>query len=96
MIVLSGAQLAAAPDEGKNFTVSDSPEATVFNLKVPSNNRHINDFRGQPEAEPTPAPAPVMRSEDPCAPGMVTDYVDKYLVRLEKSCARCGGNRFAV
>jgi len=85
MIVLSGAQLAAAPDEGKNFTVSDSPQATVFNLQVPSNNRHINDFRGQPEAEPTPAPAPVVRSEDPCAPGMVTDYVDKYLVRLEKS-----------
>lgn len=81
MIVFSGVQLTAAPDTGKNFTVSDSPNATVFNLKVPSDNRHINDFRGQPKQEAEP----VVESGDPCAPGTVTDYVDKYLVRLEKS-----------
>ena len=83
MLVVSGVQLAAAPDEGKNFTVSDSPDATVFNLKIPSNNRHINNFRNQPQADP--APEPVMESGDPCEPGIVTDYVDRYLVRLEKS-----------
>jgi len=86
MIAASGLQLQAEPDPGKNFTVSDSPQTTVFNLKVPSNNRHINDFRGPPQAEPAPEPAPVPAApKADCDPGVVTDYVDKYLVRLEKS-----------
>jgi uncharacterized repeat protein (TIGR01451 family) len=82
-IALSASQLFAdrMPDEGKNFTVSDSPNTTVFNLKTPSVNRHINDFRDNPEPAPAPAPAPVAD----CSVGTVTDYVDKYLVRLEKS-----------
>lgn len=84
LIALSGAQLAAQPDPGKNFTVSDSPQTTVFNLKVPSGNRHINDFRGQPESQPAPAPRKAAPVAD-CDPGVVTDYVDEYLVRLEKS-----------
>lgn len=89
MIALSGVQLSAAPDAGKNFTVSDSPETTVFNLQTPSGNRHINDFRGSPEAKRAPAPkaapasAPAPKAD--CDSGVVTDYVDKYLVRLEKS-----------
>ncbi len=83
MIVFASGQLSADPDPGKNFTVSDSPETTVFNLKIPSNNRHINDFRGDPEPAPAPAPAPAPK--DDCEPGVVTDYVDQYLVRLEKS-----------
>jgi uncharacterized repeat protein (TIGR01451 family) len=86
MIAASGLQLHADPDPGKNFTVSDSPQTTVFNLKIPSNNRHINDFRGQPQAEPAPAPAaPAPAPKADCDPGVVTDYVDRYLVRLEKS-----------
>ncbi|WP_158279925.1 DUF7507 domain-containing protein [Coraliomargarita sinensis] len=85
MFAVSGFQLHADPDPGKNFTVSDSPDTTVFNLKVPSNNRHINDFRGQPKAEPAPAPAPAPAPKADCDPGVVTDYVDQYLVRLEKS-----------
>jgi len=87
MIALSVAQLSATPDAGKNFTVSDSPDTTVFNLQVPSGNRHINDIRRASRAEPAPAtaaaPAPVAKAD--CSPGVVTDYVDKYLVRLEKS-----------
>jgi len=85
MIAASGLQLQADPDPGKNFTVSDSPQTTVFNLKVPSTNRHINDFRGPPKAEPAPAPAPAPAPKADCDPGVVTDYVDRYLVRLEKS-----------
>lgn len=82
-LFLAVSQLSAqsSVDPGKNFTVSDSPETTVFNLKVPSGNRHINDFRDQPKPAPAPAPAPKVD----CDPGVVTDYVDKYLVRLEKS-----------
>ena len=34
-------------DEGKNFTVTDSPDTTVFNLKTPSVNRHYDDFEIQ-------------------------------------------------
>ena len=84
IIAFSGLQLSADPDPGKNFTVSDSPETTVFNLKVPSGNRHINDFRGPPVKEPAPqAPAPAPVTD--CDAGVVTDYVDQYLVRLEKS-----------
>lgn len=91
MIAVSGAQLNATPDAGKNFTVSDSPETTVFNLRIPSGNRHINDFRSNPKAEsapepePAPEPAPAPTPEADCETGVVTDYVDKYLVRLEKS-----------
>jgi uncharacterized repeat protein (TIGR01451 family) len=82
-IVLSASQLSAqrTVDEGKNFKVSDSPQTTVFNLRTPSVNRHVSDFRGQPNAEPAPAAAP----KGDCEIGVVTDYVDKYLVRLEKS-----------
>ena len=82
MFALSAAQLTAAPDEGKNFTVSDSPETTVFNLKIPSNNRHINDLRRPAAAVPVAAPAARMVD---CDSGLATDYVDQYLVRLEKS-----------
>ena len=47
MIAISAAQLSAErePDLGKNFTVSDSPETTVFNLQHPSINRHVHDYR---------------------------------------------------
>lgn len=79
-------------DQGKNFTVSDSPETTVFNLQTPSDNRHINQIgkTNQPqvtEQRMPPPPEPVYRDKtfDDCSPGRVTDYVDKYLVRLEKS-----------
>ena len=78
-IVLSASQLSAerTVDAGKNFTVSDSPETTVFNLKRPSVNRHIHEY-----SKPAPvAPAPLAD----CDPGTVSDSVDKYLVRLEKS-----------
>jgi uncharacterized repeat protein (TIGR01451 family) len=82
-IVLSASQLMAerTPDAGKNFTVSDSPQTTVFNLQTPSVNRHVNDFRNNPAPAPAAAPAPVAD----CSTGTVTDYVDKHLVRLEKS-----------
>ncbi len=85
-IVLSVSQLSAqrVPDEGKNFTVSNSPATTVFNLKTPSDNRHVHDAR-----TPKPAAAPAAVAAAPvkgdCATGIVTDYVDKHLVRLEKS-----------
>lgn len=84
-IVLSVSQLSAArtPDEGKNFTVSNTPDTTVFNLKTPSVNRHIHDYN-QEKPAPAPAPASAAPKVD-CAPGTVTDYVDKHLVRLEKS-----------
>jgi len=93
MIVLSVSQLSAqrTPDAGKNFTVSDSPETTVFNLKNPSVNRHIHDSRRRQAPAPTPAapqPMPRARAAAPmsdCGVGTVTDYVDRYLVRLEKS-----------
>ena len=81
ILAFSGTQLVADPDPGKNFTVSDSPNTTVFNLQVPSTNRHITDIRKNPKPAPAPAPAPVAD----CDTGIVTDYVDKYLVRLEKS-----------
>lgn len=82
-LALSVSQLSAQRnvDEGKNFTVSDSPETTVFNLKTPSVNRHIHDARRSTREESASAAAPV----DDCAPGFVTDYVDEYLVRLEKT-----------
>ena len=72
------------PDKGKNFTVSESPKTTVFNLSTPSLNRHIHDY--SKKSAPTPAPEPKRQpqAKDPCAPGTVTDYVDRYLVRLEK------------
>lgn len=84
MIILSVSQLSAerTPDEGKNFTVSNSPETTVFNLKTPSVNRHIHDYNA-PKAAPAPAAAPAPKAD--CDPGTVSDYVDQYLVRLEKS-----------
>ncbi|MEM7790005.1 MAG: DUF11 domain-containing protein [Verrucomicrobiota bacterium] len=92
LIILSATSLFAKRevDEGKNFTVSDSPDHTVFNLKTPSINRHIHDYaanKKEPAPEPVEAPAPVAAPEpvDDCDPGVVTDYVDKYLVRLEKS-----------
>lgn len=79
-------------DQGKNFTVSDSPKTTVFNLQTPSNNRHINQFGNTNEPQVKgqrmpPQPQPVYRETafDDCSPGRVTDYVDKYLVRMEKS-----------
>jgi len=84
IIAISAAQLSAerTPDAGKNFTVSDSPETTVFNLKNPSTNRHVHDYRdNKPAPAPEPAPAPV---ED-CAPGVVSDSVDQYAVNLDKS-----------
>lgn len=86
-IALSVSQLSAqrVPDEGKNFTVSNSPETTVFNLKTPSGNRHIHDYNNpQPVAAPAPVASAPVRTDD-CAAGVVTDYVDKHLVRLEKS-----------
>ena len=86
-IVLSASQLTAqrSVDEGKNFTVSDSPETTVFNLKTPSGNRHIHDYNNQKPAAAKPAAATAPATMDDCAAGTVTDYVDKHLVRLEKS-----------
>ena len=81
MIVCS-AQLSADPDADKNFTDSDSPETTVFNMQVPSDNRHITDHTKH--RDPAPEPVPVAEVDD-CETGVVTDYVDKYLVRLEKS-----------
>ena len=61
IIAISAAQLSAerTPDTGKNFTVSDSPETTVFNLKNPSTNRHVHDYRDNKPA-PEPALAPVV------------------------------------
>ena len=46
MIFVGATQLNAQRevDEGMNFTVSDSPSTTVFNLKNPSTNRHIHDL----------------------------------------------------
>lgn len=85
MIASSGMQLAATPDEGKNFTNTNTPQTTVFNLNTPSNNRHISDFRGRPKAEPAPEPAADPVPNGDCESGTVTDFVDKYLVRLEKS-----------
>ncbi|WP_269525910.1 DUF11 domain-containing protein [Coraliomargarita parva] len=92
MMFLSVAQLSAARnvDEGKNFTVSDSPNTTVFNLQTPSINRHIHDFNTNKAAAPAAQAAPVAQAApapaaEDCTPGTVTDYVDKYLVRLEKS-----------
>ena len=84
MIAISAAQLSAErePDLGKNFTVSDSPETTVFNLQHPSVNRHIHDYREHKPAPAAPAaPAPV----DDCAPGLVADSIDQYGVSLSKS-----------
>ncbi len=94
IVALSTAQQSPqrVVDPGKNFTVSDSPQTTVFNLQTPSNNRHINSFEtvGQsPLNEPGMSLPPEQnfrrQSMDDCSPGRVTDYVDKYLVRLEKS-----------
>ena len=84
-LVLSASQLFAdrAADEGKNFTVSNSPNTTVFNLQTPSINRHIHEF-GQ-KAKPAPVAPVAAAPADDCTPGTVTDYIDKYLVRLEKS-----------
>ncbi|MFW5874021.1 MAG: DUF7507 domain-containing protein [Verrucomicrobiota bacterium] len=86
---LSTSQLSAARmvDEGKNFTVSDTPDTTVFNLKTPSVNRHIHEYGRTKKAEPAPErePEPAPKPASDCEPGTVTDYVDKYLVRLEKS-----------
>ncbi|MBT4758499.1 MAG: DUF11 domain-containing protein, partial [Opitutae bacterium] len=84
MIAISAAQLSAErePDIGKNFTVSDSPETTVFNLQHPSINRHVHDYREHKPAPAAPAaPAPV----DDCAPGLVADSIDQYGVSLSKS-----------
>jgi uncharacterized repeat protein (TIGR01451 family) len=74
--------LSANTQEGKNFTDPDTPKTTVFNLRVPSDNRHIERYDATAKPAPAPAAAP---SKDPCAPGMVTDYVDKYHARLDKS-----------
>ena len=86
IMALSVAQLSAerTPDEGKNFTVSDSPESTVFNLKSPSNNRHVTENRNK---KPTPAEEEVAAEEvaDECAPGVVSDSIDQYEVSLDKS-----------
>ena len=76
---VGSAHLFAAPDPGKNFTDSDSPDTTVFNLQVPSDNRHIVDHT---KSRQPVQPRPVV---DTCDAGIVMDYVDKYLVRLEKS-----------
>ena len=64
MIAISAAQLSAErePDLGKNFTVSDSPETTVFNLQHPSINRHVHDYR-----EHKPAPGRTCTSRRLCA-----------------------------
>ncbi|MEO0510663.1 MAG: hypothetical protein AAF065_12480 [Verrucomicrobiota bacterium] len=63
-------------DNGKNFTVSDSPETTVFNLRVPSVNRHIRD-RG-------PSDRIAEESTGDCGDGRSSDYIDQYHGRLEK------------
>ncbi len=84
MIFVGATQLTAQRevDEGKNFTVSDSPETTVFNLQNPSTNRHIHDLeRDEPKPAPAAAPAPVAD----CDPGVVSSSVDKYAVSLDKS-----------
>jgi uncharacterized repeat protein (TIGR01451 family) len=85
MIVLSAAQLSAerTPDEGKNFTVSDSPETTVFNLQNPSTNRHIHDYRDN-KPEVVVEEVIIVEVED-CAPGVVSDSIDQYAVNLVKS-----------
>ncbi|CAA6678854.1 Unannotated [Lentimonas sp. CC4] len=86
IMALSVAQLSAerTPDEGKNFTVSNSPESTVFNMKTPSNNRHVHDYRNQqPEVVVVEEQAVV--AEDDCAPGVVSDSIDQYAVSLDKS-----------
>ena len=63
-ILLSATSLSAdrVPDPGKNFTVSDSPETTVFNLQRPAENRHIHDTRKQAPAPAKAAAAPVVLS----------------------------------
>ncbi|MFT5837205.1 MAG: putative repeat protein (TIGR01451 family) [Candidatus Azotimanducaceae bacterium] len=84
-IVLSVSQLSAdrTPDAGKNFTVSNSPETTVFNLKVPSGNRHIHEYNSPNAAVDSASDQAAVNAD--CSSGTVTDYVDKHLVRLEKS-----------
>lgn len=87
-VALSASQLSAQKtvDQGKNFTISDSPQTTVFNLKTPSTNRHLSDARRSSRAAPaSETAADSVSASDDCAPGTVTDYVDKYLVRLEKT-----------
>ncbi|MDG1242029.1 MAG: hypothetical protein P8P52_05640 [Opitutae bacterium] len=84
MIAISAADLSAQrePDIGKNFTISDSPETTVFNLKHPSVNRHIHDYRAH---QPAPAAPAAAAPVDDCAPGLVADSIDQYAVSLNKS-----------
>ncbi len=86
IILSSAASFAQADrdvDEGMNFTDSDTPKTTVFNLRVPSDNRHISRFKDDgPVAQAAPTRA---SSKDPCASGVVTDYVDDYHARLDKS-----------
>ena len=81
MMLLSAAQLAAERivDEGKNFTVSNSPETTVFNLKTPSGNRHIHEYNRPIAVKVKSVPVA------DCEPGMISDEIDNYHVRLEKS-----------
>lgn len=78
ILISSVVQLNAdrLPDKGKNFTVSDSPQSTVFNLKNPSTNRHIHDSR---ESEPELMPV------GDCDPGVVMDSIVQYDVDLKKS-----------
>ena len=80
LLATSATQLFAdrAVDPGMNFTVSGSPETPVFNLKKPSVNRHIHEYNTPEE------PAPVAPVAD-CDAGTVTDYIDLYLARLDKS-----------
>lgn len=83
-ILLSATSLSAdrVPDPGKNFTVSDSPETTVFNLQRPAENRHIHDTRKQAPAPAKAAAAPVVSG---CDTGTVSDQINKSLVRLNKT-----------
>jgi len=81
---LSVSQLTAAPAEGKNFADPNTPKTTVFNLRVPSDNRHVEEhdlLTAKKEEAAAPAAAPATD----CEAGTVTDYVDQYLVRLDKS-----------
>lgn len=88
--LIAGASVSTAStaDEDKNFTISESPKTTVFNMRTPSGNRHVHGWRSDDQrAGKEPKEERRGRSQ-PAESDNVTAYVDKYLVRLDKSAPR--------